>query len=152
MTPLSNLQKREIAIAARRAYDAWSEREAFELINSELSRTACFEAWRRVEQGKATGIQRMTAMTQDHYAPALAHFVALAGDAGRATRVLARGADNDRRIARYKLDEALRERGLDPGYAAAICRRQFRRPLAEASAKQLWCLVYTVRSRRHAQR
>lgn len=164
---LSNLQKRAIAIAARKAYDAWPEREAFEAINSELSKSDCFNAWRHVEQGKATaaqrgetkdqgpetrdlGIQSLCEMTQAHYATVLAHFQALAGDGAAADRTRARDADNGRRIARYKLDEALRERGLTPGYVGAICRRQFRCELGDASAGQLWKLVYTVRNRRPA--
>ena len=148
MTPLSNMQKREISIAARRAYDVWAEREAFELINPELSRTACFEAWRHVEQGKACGVQSLRAATQAHYGRLLAHFQALGGNPVAAARTATRDADNDRRIARYKLDQALAERGLAAEYASAICRQQFRRTLAEATAKQLWCLVFTVRNRK----
>lgn len=149
MTGLSNLQKRDIAIAARRAYDTWSEREAFEAINAELSKSDCFNAWRHVEQGKACGgIQSLREMTQAHFGRVLAHFKALAGDSDGAARTLARDADNPRRIARFKLNQALRERGLELGYVIAICRRQFRCELDEASAGQLWKLVYTVRNRR----
>jgi hypothetical protein len=148
MTPLSIVQKREIAQLARRAYDAWSEREAFEAINAGQSRTACFEAWRHVEQGKACGIQSLCASTQAHYGRLVAHFQALGGNTAAATRTLVRDADNDRRIARYKLDQALQERGLRPDYAAAICRRQYRCGLEDANAKQLWRLVFTVRNRR----
>ena len=39
------------------------------------------------------------------------------------------------------------EAGLPESYAAAICRRQYRCALSEASDKQVWCLVYTVRNR-----
>lgn len=148
MTPLSNLQKREISIAARRAYLVWPDREAYEAINSEMSATACFEAWRHVEAGKACGVQSLRACTQAHYGRLLAHFQALAGHTAQADYTRARDADNDRRIARYKLAQALRERGLAEGYAAAICVRQYRCGLGEATAKQLWCLVYTVRNRR----
>lgn len=150
MTGLSLFQKREIAIAARRAYDAKQDREAFEAINSDLSRSACFEAWRHVEQGKAVGIQSLREMTQAHWAPVMAHFKRLAGDQAGADRTLARDADNGRRIARYKLDEALRERGLGEAYAASICRSQNRCELDHASEKQLWRILYTVRNRRPA--
>jgi hypothetical protein len=148
MTPLSIEQKRTIAVLARKAYDAWPEREGFELINSELSKTACFESWRHVEQGKACGVQSLRACTQAHYGRILAHFQTLAGNAAGATQTLARDADNDRRIARFKLDQALRERGLRPDYASSICRRQYRTDLDSANAKQLWRLVFTVRNRR----
>jgi len=148
MTPLSILQKREIAQLARRAYDAWSEREAFEAINAEQSKTACFEAFRHVEQGKACGVQSLRACTQAHYGRLVAHFQAMGGNAAAATRTLVRDADNDRRIARYKLDHALQERGLREEYAAAICRRQYHCGLDGANARQLWSLVFTVRNRR----
>jgi hypothetical protein len=148
MTPLSKLQKADIARAARRAYDVWPEREAFEAINSELSRSKCFEAWRHVESGKACGVQSLRAATQAHYGRLMAHFQALAGHAEQAARTRARDADNDRRIARFKLDQALRERGLQVGYAAAICRAKYKCPLDEASEKQLWKLVFDIRGRR----
>ena len=149
-SPLSNLQKRDISIAARKAWLTWPEREAFEAINSELSASACFEAWRHVEQGKACGVQSLRDSDQQHYAPLLAHFQKLAGDTAGADRTRARDADNDRRIALFKLRQALAERGLSEGYAAAICRRQHRCELAQASVKRLWFLVYTVRNRRTA--
>ncbi len=148
MTLLSKDQKRAIAQLARQAYQAWPEREAFEAINAGRSRTDCFESWRHVEQGKACGMQSLRDCTQAHYGRLVAHFKALAGDAAGAARTLARDADNDRRIARYKLDEALRERGLRTEYAASICRRQNRCELDAATARQIWRLVYTVRNRR----
>lgn len=148
MTPLSKLQKADIARAARAAWEAWPEREAFEAINAEFSASARFEAWRREEQSKACGVRSLRAATQAHYGRLLAHFQALAGREAQAARTRARDADNDRRIARWKLDQALRERGLQVGYAAAICRTQFRCALDEAEAKQLWKLVFTVRNRR----
>lgn len=146
---LSNLQKRDIAIAARRAYDVWPEREAFEAINSDLSRSACFDAWRHVETGKAAGIQSLRECTQKHYAPVFAHFLELAGDHEGAARVRARDQDNGRRIARFKLNAALRERGLEASWVATICRQKFKRPLEEASEAQLWKLFYDVRNSKH---
>lgn len=149
MAPLSNLQKREIAIVARRAYDAWSGREAFEAANPELSRTACFEAWRHVQIRAAVHVtESLRECTQAHYGTVLAHFKGLAGDAAGAQRTRVRDADNPRRIARYKLEEALRHAGLQLGYAYAICRTQNKCSLEEASAKQLWRLVFTVKNRR----
>lgn len=147
---LSHLQKRDIAVAARRAYDRWPEREAFEAINSEMSRSACFEAWRHVETGKAVGIQSLCECTQAHYGRALAHFQELAGERATATRTLARDEDNGRRIAMWQLNQALRERDLGRGYAIVICRTQYRCELDQASAGQLWRLIYTVRNRHKA--
>jgi len=149
MSPLSNLQKREIAIAARRAYQAWPEREAYEALNAkEFSRSACFDSWRHVEQGKAVGVQSLRECDQSHYGRCLAHFQRLAGDATAATRTEARDQDNDRRIARWKLNQALQERGLETGYAAAICRDKFKCLLDQATPGQLWKLVYDIRRSR----
>lgn len=147
---LSNQQKRDISIAARRAYTGWPEREAFEAINSEMSRTDCFEAWRRVEQGKAVGIQSLREMTQAHFNRVLAHFEELAGDAAGAARRRGRDQDNGRRIALHKLKEACQAADVGLTYAATICRTQYRCGLDEATEKQLWNLFYTVRNRRKA--
>lgn len=152
MVGLSHIQKRNIAIAARAAYQAWPQREAFEAINSDISRTDCFEAWRHVEQGKTVGIQSLCECTQAHYARVLAHFQSLAGHAASALRTIARDDDNDRRIALFKLREALSAAGLPESYAAAVCRRQYCCELAAASDKQLWRLVYTIRNRAQSKR
>jgi hypothetical protein len=144
---LSNYQKRDIAIVAKRAYDAWEGREAFEAINSDQPRTKCLEAWRHVEQGKAVGIQSLTEMTQHHFNRVLAHFQSLAGDTQAATRARVRDASNGARIARHKLDTELRIRGLGADYAATICQSKYRCTLAQASEKQLWSLYYDVRKR-----
>jgi hypothetical protein len=150
MSPLSIEQKRIIAQHARRAYERWSGREDFERANDGLSKTEMCNAWRHVQQGEAVGIQSLCECTQAHYNRLVAHFMALAGAPDAAMRTRARDFDNDRRIARYKLDEALRERGLREEYAAAICRRQYRCGLADANSHQVWRLVFTIRNRRPA--
>lgn len=147
---LSLIQKRDIAIAARQAYDRWPEREAFEAINADQSKTACFEAWRHVETRKAVGIESLCECTQANYARVLAHFQRLAGQESVAKHTEAKDQDNPRRIAFWKLDQALRERGLGRGYAITICRSQYRCELTEASAGQLWRLIYTIRNRHKA--
>jgi len=148
MSPLSNLQKREIGQAAHAAWLACPDREALLAINGDMSATAVEKAWRHCEQGKAVGIQSLCACTQAHYGRLLGHFQALAGHTAAADRTRARDADNDRRVALYKLEQALRQRGLSLGYAAAICKTQYKCTLEQASARQLWRLVYTVRSRK----
>ena len=148
MSPLSIEQKRIIAQHARAAFQRWPGRENFERANDGLAKTEIFNAWRHVEQGNAVGIQSLCECTQAHYNRLVAHFKEFSGDAAGAMRTRARDIDNDRRIARYKLDEALRERGLDICYAAAICRRQYRCGIDEANKQQLWRLVFTVKNRR----
>lgn len=152
MSPLSKFQKAELAQLARAAYDGWAGRAEFEAANLELSRTKCFEAWRHVETGKATGgVQSLRDCTQNHYGRVKAHFLELNGNTTGADRARSRDADNPRRIAMHKLKAALAAGGHQESYAAAICRRQFRCGLAEASAKQLWNLVFTVRNRNTAK-
>lgn len=148
-SPLSHEQKGLLCRFAREAYDAWSGREAFEDSNPELSASKCFEAWRRVEQGHATaGLQSLTLCTQDHFLPIRAHFKKLLGNGAGALRDHLRAAEEPRIRARWKLQEALDARGLNEAYAATICQKQFRCALGDASAKQLWCLFYTVSKRR----
>lgn len=145
---LSHIQKRDIAVAARRAYDRWPEREAFEAINSDQSKTSCFDAWRHVETGKAAGgTQSLCECTQAQYARVLAHFQRLADQESVAQHTEAKDQDNPRRIALWKLDEALRQRGLGRGYAITICRSQYRCALDQASPAKLWRLIYTIRNR-----
>ncbi len=154
MNPLSSEQKARICIAARRAYDAWEMREAYEACNDGLSLTKCFEAWRRVEQGKVTGgIQSLTLCTSErHYLPLLSHFAALAGEGGAALQLLLRHAEEGRITVYFKLLQALEERGLAEGYAATICRAKFKCALGDATEKQLWSLFFDVRKRRAAVR
>lgn len=152
MSPLTNEQKAIIGQLAHAAWLVCPDREALLECNGEMSATAVEKAWRHVEQGKAVGIQSLCECSQAHYGRLKAHFEQLGGRTAAAQRTAARDSDNDRRVARFKLDEALRERGLSTGYVVSICRRQNRCELDQATAKQLWRLVYTVRNRRKPAR
>jgi hypothetical protein len=151
---LTNLQKRDIAIAARQAYLAWDGREAYEAVNSGISKSECFKAWKHQEQGKAIALgvaqplgRSTCEMTQANWAPVLAHFRDLAGDRTGAQRVRERDQDNGRRIAMHKITGALKERELTLDWVATICRSKFKCTLDRASEKQLWILFYDVRKR-----
>lgn len=149
MNFLTNDQKRKICMIARAAYDHWEGRTEFEATNFDISKTARFEAWRRYEQGKAVGRQSLSdCVSELHYLPLLAHFAAIAGEGAVALRALLRHAEEGRIQVYFKLREALAERGLEEGYASAICSRQFKCALGDASEKQLWNLFFTVRNRR----
>lgn len=147
MTGLSLDQKRILAQRARAAYLAWGGREHFEAVNSDLTKTACFEAWRHVETGKAVGIQSFRELTQAHFKRVEAHFLGLAGETQRAQYALDRDQDNARRQAMWKLTAMLRDRGLGHDYAATICRSKYRCTLDAATTKQVWSLFYDVRKR-----
>lgn len=138
--PLDDGQKAHICILAR---------EAFEHVHGRPpSSQAEFDHWRRAEQERACGVSSLRAATQAEYKSIEARFLKIKGEAKAASRAAARAATEPARLAMFKLRDALRERGLDESYAAAICRKQFKRSLSEASERQLWCLVYTVRNRR----
>jgi len=110
------------------------------------------EAWRRDQVRDRFGLASLTLATQEHYADIKSHFEALGGNAGEAFESARKGLDNQRRIARWNLDKALREANLALNYAAAICKTQYRTALEDASTKQLWALVYTIRNRASAKR
>lgn len=148
---LSNLQKQQIAQLAREAWEKWDGREAFLEANGAMSASECFTHWRHWQQGLACGQQSLRLCTgEEDFLRLRAHFLALCGRQEQAARALVRHATEPGRIALWKLREALHERGLDEAYAAAICRNQFRCTLHAASARQLWCLVFTIRNRRKA--
>ncbi len=151
MRQLSKAQKAAIAMLARKAWALCPQRAALLEANRArgMSATAIFEAWRHVEQGKACGKQSLRQCTSEQdYLKLRAHFEALIGRYGRALRTLLRHAEEPRLVARHKLEEACRERGLSLAYPASICRRQYRCGLDDATEQQLWRLVFTVRNRR----
>lgn len=151
-SPLSLIQKAKIGQLAAQAWRVWEGREAFLEANGELSQSACFAAWRHWQQGLACGRQSLRECTGDDYQLLRAHFLAIAGLEASAARAQERHISNPQRIAAYKLRQALAAAGLPEAYAGAICHRQYRCSLADASERQLWCLVYTVRNRRTANR
>jgi hypothetical protein len=149
MPLLSKLQKQQVAQLARQAWERWDGREAFIEANGALSLSACFSAWRHWQQGLACGQQSLRLATSEgDFERLRAHFLALSGFPVQAARALVRHATEPGRIALWTLRQALAERGLLESYAAAICRRQFRCELLEASDRQLWFLIFTVRNRR----
>jgi hypothetical protein len=109
------------------------------------------DEWRQEIAIRACGC-RISEATQAHWADLKSAFQDLAGKPEKAFQTQMREGDNKRRVALYKLTGALAERGLQPAYAATICRAQFKCSLEEASAKQIWCLFYTVTNRRKTAR
>jgi hypothetical protein len=156
MNLLSNKQKAEICQLAHEAWEARADiREPLLECNlATMSKTAIFEAWRHVEQGKAVGRQSLTKCTSEgDFLKLCAHFRAMIpGQEQRAARTLARHAAEPRLVAMHKLRQACSAAGLELGYAAAICRTQNKCTLDEASEKQLWRLVFTVKNRSKAKR
>lgn len=134
-SPLSRFQKMLLAKTARRAWAACGSPPPGEA------------EWRREQSLKAAGVRISTARQSD-YTSLRAHFLDLARQYDKAFRALVESPKNKARIAHYHLKKSCAERGLPLNYPASICHRQFKCSLDEATAKQLWCLVFTIRNRR----
>jgi hypothetical protein len=128
-------QKRRLVMLARRA---WEKRG---------KPGESFDAWRVGVAVRACGLRIREAMQRD-WGSLKAAFEDELGESGRAFETLMRDEDNKRRIALHKLTQACGERGLPLAYPEAICRRQYRCGLHEATVAQVWRLFFTVKNRR----
>jgi hypothetical protein len=147
---LSKLQKRELARLAHQAWLRLPERAALIAGNPELSASGMETAWRHTEQGKAMGgvRQSLTVATQRDYLILRAHFQRLCGMEAAANKALAQAATDGARRALFLLRAALGRCGLSEAYASKICRTQYRCELGEATEKQLWSVIFTIKNRR----
>lgn len=132
--PLSPSQRSGLAMLAKKAWQKWGRGE-----NE--------HAWRHAQSITAVG-KRITEAGQRDFLRLRAHFLDLAGQSGAALNVLLKAENEPQRIALHKLTRECSQRGLPLAYPEAICKRQYRCTLAEASAQQIWRLVFTVRNRR----
>lgn len=134
--PLSKTQKGRLSMLAATAYAAQG-----------IGPADALAEWRRDTAIRACGM-RISEATQANWADLKSAFLDLAGKPEKSFACQMREGDNKRRIALHKLAAALAEKGLQPSYAQAICRNQFKVPLEEANAKQVWCLFFTIKNRR----
>lgn len=134
-SPLSRFQKMILARSARRAWIALGSPAPGEA------------AWRQEQSLKAAGV-RISAARQSDYALLRAHFLDANKQHAQAFESLVLAEKNKQRIAKNRLAQACSERGLPLSYPASICRKQFKCSLADATAKQLWCLFFTIKNRR----
>lgn len=146
---LENQDKARLCILAREAWD----------VNDECRITNVdFATWRKHQQFLAvTGanplLDRTSRLslrdcTKRDLLKLVAHFENLAGETGRAVKTHMRAATQDTAVAMHNLTAACGERGLSLSYPAKICAKQNKCALEDASANQLWRLVFTVRNRR----
>jgi hypothetical protein len=136
--PLSKEQKARLSILARKAAEVQGITGGYKAA----------DAWRHEISIKACGV-RISEATQCHWADLKSAFEDLGGRPEKAFQTQMREGDNKRRVAMWKLTQALAAKGLQTAYAGVICRAQFKCQLEEASAKQLWCLFYTVTNRKN---
>lgn len=147
---LSNKQKAEIGQLAQAAWAHQIDVQA-ELLeaNPGMTLPQLFTGWRRVEQGKVLGElrQSLTQADQTEYARLMAHFARLTGNEALTAQWEKRAVNDGRARAEWHLHTELKKADLKLEYAAVICRAQNRCELREASERQLWRLVFTIRAR-----
>lgn len=143
---LSNDQKTKLSILAKRAFDKHKESG---LIDDGVR----FDDWRHAEcvaatKGRVTGFR---AATNRDYLQIRGHFALLAGDVVTAFNDSQRDrpeqADWEQAWNILKRETTAKELKF-PDYPAAICKQQYKCPLREATQKQLWSLIYTIRNRK----
>lgn len=153
--PLTNGQKRYLSQLSERAFrfagakargrgETWPEDTAKEL-----------SFYRHNEVAKACQKVGLRCCSQDDYKLVEAHFLNLLNEPGKAFQAHVRATTNDERIAEWKLlaeIKAAADVGIDRRYAEAICRRQYGCTIIEASAKQKWNLMFTIKNRASAKR
>lgn len=132
--PLSREQRQGLAMLAKRAWRIHGRGEAE-------------NSWRHAQCIRVCG-RRITEAGQRDFLPLRAHFLDLVGQSGAAMNVHLAAESEPQRIALYKLTQECQKRRLPLAYPEAICRRQYKCCLAEASAPQIWRLLFTVRNRR----
>lgn len=146
--PLTNLQKRKLACLCRRAFAAESAKARARGVEWDQSE----DQFRHAQVARATGKLGLRCCTQLDYKAVEAVFLDLLGESDRAFESAVQAQTEPRRQAEAVLWRNLQHYGLRPEYAEAICRRQFKCGVLEASTGQLWKLIYTVRNRGGARR
>jgi hypothetical protein len=136
-TPLSRGEK---AYLARLAKDAWAQLDRAGAIDQPESE------WRRDQAIAAIG-KRISEAVRGDFAALKTHFLAMAGKTRRAfdTALADTTAAQSRATALYHLKAELTKHQLDSSYAAAILADKYKTTTNDATAKQLWTIVYDVR-------
>lgn len=151
MSPLSHNQKRYLSQLSNRAFDRAAADADGQSFYDDFPSTRAREQFRHDEVAKACGKIGLRCCSQQDYKRVEAHFLNLLGEPGRAFNAHVRAETEAVRQAEAVLRRECQRFGFDLSYPAAICARQFRVTLADASEKQLWNLVYTVRNRGNAR-
>jgi hypothetical protein len=146
--PLTNLQKRTLSLLARRAFNratalARGRGEQFQVKEDD---------YRHEEVIRACGKHGLRCCSQDDYQAVRSHVLDLVGEHGAAFHAQLAAGTEKRRQAEAVLVRECEKANVDLAYADRICLQQFKCCLAEASEKQIWCLVYTIRNRAAAKR
>jgi hypothetical protein len=143
---LTKEQVRDLILAAQ---SAWRVQQKLGLADE------TFDVWRKAALHDATGLGSFRAVTQRDYGRALAYFLQLAGKKPEVRRAAAKPqAVDEAGRARWALDGECRVLaaafGSEAGarsYAEALLGRIHRTTWHGATAKQLWQVLFTLRSR-----
>lgn len=139
-------QVRELIVTASRAF---ARQRALGLTDAGET----FDAWRKAQLWDAVRETSFRALTQGRFAEALARFAELAGGARHADPA---AADRERR-ARWRLDRLLADPALNGrfggeagarAYAGALFAKIHRTSYADADARQIWQVFYTLNGRK----
>ena len=153
MSMLTDKQKAQLCILARKGWDAWASADWEGGINAGVSNANLFRAWRTQEQKAACGQMSLRMCFQEDFPKLMSHFARLAGDDKLERYWTGKLVEDGRGRVLYILKQNCDLNGLAyPDYPGAICRRQYKCGLGAATEKQLWGLVYTVRNRGQAKK
>lgn len=142
--PLTSAQRQRLAHIARRA---WTHARDRGHTHDDP------DTWRHGQVLQAVGLPGLRQLTQQHFRAVRGHFLQLLGHHRPALSDIIASAGEGHRQALFILTRECKARSLPLAYPAAIARTQFQNPhLNELTEKQLWCLIYTIRNRRKANR
>ena len=140
-------QVRALILAARRA---WVVQRGLGLADDD------FDTWRKGALWDAVQVASFRLVGQRQYGVALGYFAGLAGREAPASAVREKSGEGDRRRAQFVLkreceridgEGLLGAAGSAARYAATLFDRIHKVSLEKASARQIWQVVFTLRSR-----
>lgn len=143
LAPLTNEQKTRLVLLAR---DAWLTTKP-----ADTNDKAAFDGWRHQQCLMCCERPGLTALRQEDFLHAEAHWLRMLGKGAAADRRELRAAVEPRIMALHKLRaecQAARDVIESPmQYVACIAASKFKTKLVETdlSAKQIWTLVFDIR-------
>lgn len=136
---LTSAQRQGLAQLARRAWAKARDNGAT---------AEDFDTWRHHQVQQVTGQPGLRALTQQHFRLVRGHFLYLVGNDVAALRDIVASETEGSRQTLFILARECQNAGLPLAYPTAIARNKFHNSnLDELTEKQLWMLIYTVRSR-----
>lgn len=142
MSALSTLQKKQLSLLARRAYNLARARA----LGRGETWTVREDDWRHDQVAAACGKLGLRCCDQRDYNTVAAHFQDLLGEPGRALSHHMAAATDTRRQIEWKIIHQVEAIGKSLNYADAICRRMTRGAcLLDANEKQLWNVYFALR-------